>query len=429
VERTARAGYATLTPALAAGEGAAYSRHVEGEGGRAPLWLLPSEGQRLPSVRRERLGLGLILSGVALAAAAPAYVYLAPPSTWGPESLLIVLLIVSFASYSAAVEIRSQVTFDASFVASLVALVFLGPLPAACVLAAPEICAWIERRRIMSLLGDTAGALWGALAGAWVLQALSAGLPSNPDPEDFPAVALAGGALLVAGYLVTTLLVSVVWERLRLVSLARQELKELAPISAGMILAGTLSVLLYEELGLPGLLPLAFLVLLPRAVVPRLAQSRNPAKLDRCSAIGLYAEAISETLGLGAEQRRVLLDASTHPGGAARLTKIGDFQRVMQTVLYCHEHWDGQGGFPGILRGEAIPIESRVLAVAEQLGSLTAIGTRGLSPEQAVFTLVPHAGGVFDPRVVSAARRVIEEDILVSRRLAPARGADLASAG
>ncbi len=122
----------------------------------------------------------------------------------------------------------------------------------------------------------------------------------------------------------------------------------------------------------------------------------------------------------------MLLDASTHLGGAARLTKIDDFQRVMRTVLYCHERWDGQGGFPGILSGDAIPIESRVLAVAEQLGSLTAIGTRGLSPEQAVFTLVPRAGGAFDPRVVAAARRVIEEDILVSPRLATPRGADLA---
>ena len=402
---------------------------MEAEGGCAPLWLLPSEEQRLPSVRRERLGLGLILSALALAGAVPAYVYLAPASAWTPESLLIVLLIVSFASYTAAVEIRSQVTFDAGFVASLVALVFLGPLPAACVFAAPEISAFIERRRIMSLLGDTAGALWGALAGALTLEVLSDGVPLNPGLGDLPAVALAGGVLLVGSYLVATILVSVAWERLRLVSLFRQELKQLAPVCAAMILAGTLSVLLYEELGLPGLLPVALLVLLPRAVVPRLTQSWNPNKLDRCSAIALYAEAISETLGLGADHRRVLLDASTHLGGAARLTRIDDFQRVMQTVLFCHEHWDGQGGFPGVLRGEAIPIECRVLAVAEQLGSQTAIGTRGLSPEQAVFTLVPRAGGAFDPHVVAAARRVIEEDILVSPRLATPRGAGLVRVG
>src|SRR5688500_1018297 len=94
----------------------------------------------------------------------------------------------------------------------------------------------------------------------------------------------------------------------------------------------------------------------------------------------------------------------------------------MQTVLYCHERWDGQGGFPGILSGEAIPLESRVLAVAEQLAATTAKGTRGLSPEHAVSMLVPRAGSEFDPQVIAAARRMIEEDILISPRVASASG-------
>ena len=53
-------------------------------------------------------------------------------------------------------------------------------------------------------------------------------------------------------------------------------------------------------LGLPGLLPLAFLVLLPRAVVPRLAQSRTPGELDRLLGDRAVCRAISEALGLGA---------------------------------------------------------------------------------------------------------------------------------
>ena len=115
-------------------------------------------------------------------------------------------------------------------------------------------------------------------------------------------------------------------------------------------------------------------------------------------------------------QKRVLADAATHLGETKRLTRIEDFERVMQTVLYCRERWDGQGGFPGILGGDAIPVESRVLAVAEQLGSLTAAGTRGLSPEQAIAAIVPRAGTEFDPRVVAAARWAVEEDVLVSTR-------------
>ena len=98
-------------------------------------------------------------------AAVPAYLFLAPPSVWEPESLLVALLVLSFVSYGAAVEVRGAATLDASFIASLVAVVFLGPLPAACIFALPEINGWFERGRVVSLLGNTASAFWGALAG------------------------------------------------------------------------------------------------------------------------------------------------------------------------------------------------------------------------------------------------------------------------
>lgn len=144
---------------------------------------------------------------------------------------------------------------------------------------------------------------------------------------------------------------------------------------------------------------------------------QGEAKLERTAAIALFARAIAEGLELDTAQKRVLLDAVTHLGNAKRLTRIEDFERVMQTVLSCRERWDGQGGFPGALSGEAIPLESRVLAVAEQLGSMTA-GTRGLSAEQAIAVLVARAGTEFDPRVVSAAQWAIDEDLLVSPRTA-----------
>ena len=69
---------------------------------------------------------------------------------------------------------------------------------------------------------------------------------------------------------------------------------------------GTLTVRLYEEFGVAGLAPLALVVLLPRAIVPRLSQAHDPAKLDRTAAISLFARAIAESLGLDAAQKRVL---------------------------------------------------------------------------------------------------------------------------
>jgi len=382
----------------------------------APLWLLPGGDQPLPEVHRKRRGLALILGAAALAAAAPAYAFAAPESRWEPESLLIALLVFSFLSSSAAVEVRGSVTLDATFVAALIAIVFLGPLPAACIYALTMVADWVQRGRVVPLLGNTASAFWGCWAAGWTLEALSSGVPLEPAAQDLPAVALAGAVLLAVSYLVTTFLVSVVWEGHNLRALAEQEFADLAPASTLLLAVGTVTVLLYEELGLAGLAPLALLVMLPRAVVPRLSQSRDPTQLDRDAAIALYARAIGEGLELDSDQKRVLLDAATHLGPAKRLTRIEDFDRVMQSVLYCRERWDGQGGFPGVLAGEAIPVESRVLAVAEQLAAMTAAGVHGLSPGQAVAALVPRAGTEFDPRVVAAARWAIEEEVLVSLR-------------
>ena len=111
--------------------------------------------------------------------------------------------------------------------------------------------------------------------------------------------------------------------------------------------------------------------------------AHDPGKLDRSAAIALFARRSPRPGARRPTAEAGAADAATHLGETKRLTRIDDFERVMQTVLYCRERWDGQGGFPGILGGDAIPVESRVLAVAEQLGSLTAAGTRGLSPEQA----------------------------------------------
>ena len=214
-------------------------------------------------MRKERFGLGVILGVAALMAAVPAYVFLAPPSVWEPESLLVVLLILSFVSYSAAVQVRGSATLDASFIAALVAVVFLGPLPAACIYALPEINGWFERRRIISLLGNTASGLWGTWAAAWTLEALTSGVPLDPALGDLPAIAIAGAVLLGLTFLVSAVLVCVIWEGHDFKPLVEQDVAELVPASIPMVLGGTGAVLLYEELGLAGLVPLVLLVLLP----------------------------------------------------------------------------------------------------------------------------------------------------------------------
>ena len=395
---------------------------VEGEG-RAPLWLLPGEPGELPVIRSPRPGLSLVLGLVTLAAAVPVFAFAAPESVWEPESLLIALLVLAFVSYAAAIQVRDTLTLDASFVPALIAVALLGPVPGTFVFAAPGLSAYVERRRLSAFVADTASAAWAALAAAWVLEPLTPGVPLSAVGLSAAAAAAAAGAVFIAvQYLVSAVLIGVVEKGLSLPTMIGQELMDLAPVAAPLIAVGAISTLLYDEIGLAGLVPLAIVAVAPRLLARRLVPLRDPAELERPQAIELYARALAEALSLDAQQRRVIADAATHLGGARRLTRIDDFQSVMQTVLYCHERWNGAGGFPGVVTGEAIPLESRVVAVAERLASLTAKGSRELSPDHAVSLLVTRAGAEFDPRVVAAARRVIDEDIMISPR-PPAREA------
>jgi len=278
-------------------------------------------------IRSRRTGLSLVLGLVTMAAAVPAFAYLAPASVWEPESLLIALLILAFVSYTAAVQVRDTLTLDASFVPAVLAVVFLGPVPGTFVFAAPGISAYVERRRLNAFVGDTASAAWASLAAAWSLEALTAGIPvSDLDLAAAGAVAIAGASFIAVQYLVATILIGVIEKGVHLSTLVQQELISLAPVSAALIAVGALCALLYDELGLAGLIPLAVVAIGPRMLVQRFARVRDPAELERPAAIALYSRALAEALSLDADRRRIVLDAATHLGGTKQLTRIDDFQ-------------------------------------------------------------------------------------------------------
>jgi HD-GYP domain-containing protein (c-di-GMP phosphodiesterase class II) len=80
-------------------------------------------------------------------------------------------------------------------------------------------------------------------------------------------------------------------------------------------------------------------------------------------------------------------------------------------VLHHHEHIDGSG-YPHGLRGEEIPLESRIILVADAFEAMTA--DRPYSPavpvDQALAELDFHAGIQFDPPCVKALRSAIAAD-------------------
>ena len=90
--------------------------------------------------------------------------------------------------------------------------------------------------------------------------------------------------------------------------------------------------------------------------------------------------------------------------GQFMLDRIGGLLgRVGEIVRSCHERWDG-AGYPDGLSGEQIPLESRIVFVADAYNAITTDRPyrRARSREEALQELRDGAGTRFDPRVVAA---------------------------
>lgn len=97
--------------------------------------------------------------------------------------------------------------------------------------------------------------------------------------------------------------------------------------------------------------------------------------------------------------------------GERMLERIGGVLGEVGTIVRSHhERWDGKG-YPDGLRGEEIPIASRVIAACDAFNAMTTDRPYrpARSTEEAIAELRREAGGQFDPRVVEALIEVLEE--------------------
>jgi HD-GYP domain-containing protein (c-di-GMP phosphodiesterase class II) len=88
-------------------------------------------------------------------------------------------------------------------------------------------------------------------------------------------------------------------------------------------------------------------------------------------------------------------------------------------ALHHHESFDGSG-YPGGLRGEDIPIGSRVISVIDAYDAMTSdrCYRKGLSHEEAVRRLITSEGKQFDPTVVHAFLEIAEQQEIAQVRAA-----------
>ncbi len=89
--------------------------------------------------------------------------------------------------------------------------------------------------------------------------------------------------------------------------------------------------------------------------------------------------------------------------GAAILEPVGgSLRRVLPIILSHHDKFDGSGYTPS--KGENIPIEARVISIADVYDSLTSDRPyrKAMAPHEARETIAQGSGKEFDPKVVDA---------------------------
>jgi len=127
--------------------------------------------------------------------------------------------------------------------------------------------------------------------------------------------------------------------------------------------------------------------------------------------IGISDEILNKPGKLTSEEWRVVKEHTYM--GAAIASHAGQLAPCIKGILHHHERYDGSG-YPKGLKGEDIPLEARILAIADAYAAMitkrsyTSILTR----EEALEELKRCAGKQFDPGLVEAFQGIIEKEMV-----------------
>jgi HD-GYP domain-containing protein (c-di-GMP phosphodiesterase class II) len=84
---------------------------------------------------------------------------------------------------------------------------------------------------------------------------------------------------------------------------------------------------------------------------------------------------------------------------------------VASIVRHHHERYDGQG-YPDGVKGDAIPMFSRILFILDAYEALATdrIYRKGMGKEKALEEIAKNAGSQFDPRLVKVFLEAMDEE-------------------
>ncbi|SFG23736.1 HDIG domain-containing protein [Desulfotomaculum arcticum] len=127
--------------------------------------------------------------------------------------------------------------------------------------------------------------------------------------------------------------------------------------------------------------------------------------------IGVPEEILTKPGKLTEQEYEVI---KTHPIiGVNILESMKNMKEILQVIKHHHERYDG-GGYPSKLKGNKIPLLSRVLAVADSFDAMTSDRSyrKAFPLEKAIEEIKSNSGTQFDPRVVNSFMHMVQEQYL-----------------
>ena len=169
-------------------------------------------------------------------------------------------------------------------------------------------------------------------------------------------------------------------------------------------------------------------------------ETKDPYTYGHSKKVNVYAVALAERIGLSPDEVSALSAAAllhdigkvgisdkvlnkkgkltkedweaikAHPRlGANVISNIPRLAPSVNSILYHHERWDGTG-YPEGLKGEEIPLEARILAIADSFEAMTSARPYrpALSIQEVITELRQGAGLQFDPKLVDVFIDIVE---------------------
>jgi HD-GYP domain-containing protein (c-di-GMP phosphodiesterase class II) len=132
----------------------------------------------------------------------------------------------------------------------------------------------------------------------------------------------------------------------------------------------------------------------------RIATLRFGAPLHDIGKVSVRSQVLRKAGPLTLDE---LAEIRTHPRAGAQLVlPLRHAKAALPYVLFHHEWWDGTG-YPLGIRGRSIPVEARLLGIADAFDAMTSPRPyrHALSHERALAEIDACAGTQFDPELAA----------------------------